>query len=262
MDELTNQSFESEADDSFEIEEVNEESHDDGEEAETEVSETEEHEEPEADDFSLDIRYNGQNQTLNREQATTLAQKGMNYDKINEKLQQALNNPVLKVLESNAKKAGMSVEDYANRMAQFQDTMNIQQIAKEFKSQHQDASDEVATAYANEVYKNRLADIAKQDAEAAKASEQAEQNKLIAEVQAFTQRFPDVDIKKLPADVIDDINAGTPLMEAYLSYENQQLRNRLSNHDTNEKNKNNSVGKVSDNSGSDKTDPFLEGLLG
>lgn len=258
-EEMTNQSFD---DDSFEIEEINDSS-DESDEVESETSENEDTTTtPEADDFALDIRYNGQNQTLNREQATTLAQKGMNYDKINERLQQALNNPVLKVLESNAKKAGMSVEDYANRMAQFQDTMNIQQIAKEFKSQHQDASDEVATAYANEVYKNRLADIAKQDAEAAKASEQAEQNKLIAEVQAFTQRFPDVDIEKLPADVIDDINAGTPLMEAYLSYENQQLRNRLSNHDTNVKNKNNSVGKVSDNSGSDKTDPFLEGLLG
>lgn len=258
-EEMTNQSFD---DDSFEIEEINDSS-DESEEVGSETSENEDTTTTtEADDFALDIRYNGQNQTLNREQATTLAQKGMNYDKINEKLQQALNNPVLKVLESNAKKAGMSVEDYANRMAQFQDTMNIQQIAKEFKSQHQDASDEVATAYANEVYKNRLADIAKQDAEAAKASEQAEQNKLIAEVQAFTQRFPDVDIEKLPADVIDDINAGTPLMEAYLSYENQQLRNRLSNHDTNVKNKNNSVGKVSDNSGPDKTDPFLEGLLG
>jgi hypothetical protein len=258
-EEMTNQSFD---DDSFEIEEINDSS-DESEEVESETSENEDTTTtPEADDFALDIRYNGQNQTLNREQATTLAQKGMNYDKINEKLQQALNNPVLKVLESNAKKAGMSVEDYANRMAQFQDTMNIQQIAKDFQKQNPDASDAVATAYANEVYKNRLADIAKQDAEAAKASEQAEQNKLIAEVQAFTQRFPDVDIEKLPADVIDDINAGTPLMEAYLSYENQQLRNRLSNHDTNEKNKNNSVGKVSDNSGSDKTDPFLEGLLG
>ncbi len=114
MDEMTNQS--PVEDDSFEIEEVNESEDVEEEEVEPETQESEE------DTFSLDIRYNGQNQTLNREQATTLAQKGMNYDKINEKLQQALNNPVLKVLERNAAKAGMSVEDYANRMAQFQDT--------------------------------------------------------------------------------------------------------------------------------------------
>jgi hypothetical protein len=257
-EEMTNQSFD---DDSFEIEEVNESS-DESDEVETETSE-ELATESDTDDFSLDIRYNGQNQTLNREQATTLAQKGMNYDKINEKLQQALNNPVLKVLEQNAKKAGMSVEDYANRMAQFQDTLNIQQIAKEFQSQNPDVSDAVANKYANEVYKNRLADIAKQEAETAKANEQAQQNKLLAEVQAFNSRFPDVDIEKLPNEVIDDINAGTPLMEAWLTYENQQLRNRLSNRNTNDRNRTNSVGKVSDNSGSGKdVDPFVQGLLG
>lgn len=257
-EEMTNQSFD---DDSFEIEEVNESS-DESDEVETETSE-ELATESDTDDFSLDIRYNGQNQTLNREQATTLAQKGMNYDKINEKLQQALNNPVLKVLEQNAKKAGMSVEDYANRMAQFQDTLNIQQIAKEFQSQNPDVSDAVANKYANEVYKNRLADIAKQEAETAKANEQAKQNKLLAEVQAFNSRFPDVDIEKLPNEVIDDINAGTPLMEAWLTYENQQLRNRLSNRNTNDRNRTNSVGKVSDNSGSGKdVDPFVQGLLG
>jgi hypothetical protein len=262
MDELTNQSFESEADDSFEIEEVNEESHDDGEEAETEVSETEEHEEPEADDFSLDIRYNGQNQTLNREQATTLAQKGMNYDKINEKLQQALNNPVLKIVENNAKKAGLSVEEYANRMAQFQDSLNIQQIAREFKNQNPDVSDAVATQYASEVYKNRQAESAKQEAEKARQTAQAEQDALISEVKAFQERFPDVDIESLPNEVIDDINLGTPLMEAYLTYENQQLRNRLANTQTNARNRNNSVGKVSDNTGSATgTDPFIQGLL-
>jgi len=257
-EEMTNQSFD---DDSFEIEEVNESS-DESDEVETETTE-ELATESDTDDFSLDIRYNGQNQTLNREQATTLAQKGMNYDKINEKLQQALNNPVLKVLEQNAKKAGMSVEDYANRMAQFQDTLNIQQIAKEFQSQNPDVSDAVANKYANEVYKNRLADIAKQEAETAKANEQAQQNKLLAEVQAFNSRFPDVDIEKLPNEVIDDINAGTPLMEAWLTYENQQLRNRLSNRNTNDRNRTNSVGKVSDNSGSGKdVDPFVQGLLG
>lgn len=259
MDELTNQSFESEADDSFEIEEVNEESHDDGEEAETEVSETNE---SETDNFSLDIRYNGQNQTLNREQATTLAQKGMNYDKINEKLQQALNNPVLKIVESNAKKAGMSVEEYANRMAQFQDSLNIQQIAREFKNQNPDVSDAVATQYASEVYKNRQAESAQQEAERARQTAQAEQDALISEVKAFQERFPDVDIESLPNEVIDDINLGTPLMEAYLTYENQQLRNRLANTQTNARNRNNSVGKVSDNTGSSAgPDPFIQGLL-
>lgn len=255
MDEMTNQSPVEE--DAFEIEEVNEsEEPEEEEEVETETQESEE------DTFSLDIRYNGQNQTLNREQATTLAQKGMNYDKINEKLQQALNNPVLKVLERNAAKAGMSVEDYANRMAQFQDTMNIQQIAREFKAQNPDVSDDVAAKYANEVYKNKLADIERKDAEKAKQAEQAEQNQLIAELQVFRGRFPDVDIENLPNEVVDDINSGTPLLEAWLSYENAQLRNRLANSETNAKNKRTSAGSLSENTGGTETDAFIQGLLG
>lgn len=259
MDEMTNQSPVEE--DIFEISEVNDDYSEDSDESEEEVEE--ETQESEEDDFSLDIRYNGQNQRLNREQATTLAQKGMNYDKINEKLQQALNNPVLKVLEQNAAKAGMSVEDYANRMAQFQDTLNIQQIAKEFKAQNPDVSDEVASKYANEVYKNRLADIARKDAEKARQAEQAEQDKLIAEVQVFRGRFPDVDIENLPNEVVDDINSGTPLLEAWLSYENAQLRNRLANSETNAKNKRTSAGSLSENTGGKSdSDAFIQGLLG
>ena len=258
MDEMTNQSLESE-DDSFEIEEVNETS-DESEEIEPEVEETEPSES--TDDF-LQIRYNGQDQSLTREQATTLAQKGMNYDKINQKLQEALNNPVLKIIESNAKKAGMSVEDYANRMAQYQDSLSIKQIATAFKQQNPDVSDAVANQYAGEVFKNRQAQMAREEAERAQQTAQAEQDALVAEVQAFQSRFPDVDIEKLPNEVIDDINMGTPLMEAYLTYENQQLRNRLTNSQTNARNRNNSVGKVSENTGKGTgNDPFIQGLLG
>lgn len=257
MDEMTNQSIESE-DDSFEIEEVN----DTPDEEEVEETEVEETEPTPTEDF-LQIRYNGQDQSLTREQATTLAQKGMNYDKISQKLQDALNNPVLKIVESNAKKAGLSVEEYTNRLAQYQDSLSIQQIAKEFKTQNPDVSDAVATQYASEVYKNRQAQSAREEAERAQQASQAEQDALVAEVKAFQSRFPDVDIENLPNEVIDDINMGTPLMEAYLTYENQQLRNRLANSQTNARNRNNSVGKVSENTGKGTgNDPFIQGLLG
>jgi len=253
---MTNQSID---DDSFEIEEANE-----SYEPEEEEVESAESTEPttETDDFELDIRYNGQNQKLTREEATTLAQKGMNYDKIYNQLQSALNNPVLKVIEDNARKAGLSVEDYTNRMAQFQDTMSINQIASNFKKENPDVSDAVANQYAREVYKNQQAEQARRDADKAKADADAENNRLYAEVQAFNQRFPDVDIEHLPNDVIDDINAGVPLMEAYLLYENQQLRNRVANNETNAKNKANAVGKVSANVSDDGVDPFVQGLLG
>ena len=256
-EEMTNQSID---DDSFEIEEANESY--EPEEEEVESAESTEPTTTETDDFELDVRYNGQHQKLTREQATTLAQKGMNYDKIYNQLQSALNNPALKVIESNAKKAGMSVDDYVNRMAQFQDTMSINQIASNFKKENPDVSDAVANQYAREVYKNQQAEQARQDADKAKADAELENNRLLAEVKAFNERFPDVDIEHLPNEVVDDINQGVPLMEAYLIYENQLLRNRVVNNETNAKNKANSVGKVSANVGDDGVDPFVQGLLG
>lgn len=258
MDEMTNQSPVTE-DDSFELEEVNE-----SPDEETVEEPASEETEPtqETDDNFLQIRYNGQDQFLTREQATTLAQKGMNYDKISQKLQEALDNPALKVIESNARKANMSVSDYVNRMAQFQDTLNIQQIANDFKAQNPDVSDAVAKQYANEVYKNQLAQMAKEQADREAQASQAEQDALVKEVKAFQSRFPDVDIQNLPNEVVDDINDGTPLMEAWLSYENRQLRNRLTNSNTNAKNKAQAVGNVAENtSASAGTDPFLQGLL-
>lgn len=258
MDEMTNQSPVTE-DDSFELEEVNE-----SPDEETVEEPASEETEPtqETDDNFLQIRYNGQDQFLTREQATTLAQKGMNYDKISQKLQEALDNPTLKVIESNAKKANMSVSDYVNRMAQFQDTLNIQQIANDFKAQNPDVSDAVAKQYANEVYKNQLAQMAKEQADREAQASQAEQDALVKEVKAFQSRFPDVDIQNLPNEVVDDINDGTPLMEAWLSYENRQLRNRLTNSNTNAKNKAQAVGNVAENTSANTgTDPFLQGLL-
>ena len=166
------------------------------------------------------------------------------------------------MIESNAKKAGMSVDDYVNRMAQFQDTMSINQIASNFKKENPDVSDAVANQYAREVYKNQQAEQARQDADKAKADAELENNRLLAEVKAFNERFPDVDIEHLPNEVVDDINQGVPLMEAYLIYENQLLRNRVVNNETNAKNKANSVGKVSANVGDDGVDPFVQGLLG
>lgn len=258
MDEMTNQSPVTE-DDSFELEEVNE-----SPDEETVEEPASEETEPtqETDDNFLQIRYNGQDQFLTREQATTLAQKGMNYDKISQKLQEALDNPALKVIESNARKANMSVSDYVNRMAQFQDTLNIQQIANDFKAQNPDVSDAVAKQYANEVYKNQLAQMAKEQADREAQASQAEQDALVKEVKAFQSRFPDVDIQNLPNEVVDDINDGTPLMEAWLSYENRQLRNRLTNSNTNAKNKAQAVGNVAENTSANTgTDPFLQGLL-
>ena len=63
--------------------------------------------EPE-NEFTLDIKYNGEQMSLDKQRATELAQKGMNYDHVYEELKRLRENPELEKLNKLAKAAGMS----------------------------------------------------------------------------------------------------------------------------------------------------------
>lgn len=257
MDELTNQSDDLELDLGLGSE---------PEEAEPEETEevTEEEATPETPDtFELGIRYNGQDMTLSREQATTLAQKGMNYDKMYERLQSYENDPAMKIIRQQAEAQGMTVQQFADRLQKFQDQYSVQQIARDFKKENPDVTDEVANKYAEQAYQNQKARTESERIARESAQRQEQDTALIQEVQAFNQMYPDVKIEDLPADVIDDINSGTKLETAYLRWQTRELRNRVANNETNARNKSKNIGSASDNvGGTGEEDPFLKGLFG
>ena len=260
MEELTNQSADIEETglDLWEEEPTPEES-----EAEPETSEEAEETEETPDTFELGIRYNGQDMKLSRDEATTLAQKGMNYDKMYQRLQELQNDPIRQKFDRLASEAGMTTEEYANRMELFLEQSNIQRIAREFKDQNPDISDDVATKYAEKAYAAQKAQTERQRADTIRQQKQTEDNALLQEVQSFSERYPDVDIKTLPDEVIDDINSGTPLETAWLRHQNREFLKRITNNETNAKNKAKSTGSVSDNQGgSGGGDDFIKGLLG
>lgn len=255
MDETTNQSTEST--ELFAIDEVANDTPD-ASDAITETTTAEPVEEP-----FMTIRYNGADENLTRDEAITLAQKGRNYDKINERLTALQNDPFRKQLDEIAMNAGLSTEEYMNRLSEFQTQSSIQRIAREFKRQNPDATDEIASQYAQQAYENQQTKLRKDKADKAKADADAEQNALVEEVKAFNKAFPKVDLNTLPQEVIDDINSGTPLMQAYLMYDNRQLRSRMQSEVTNQNNAKRNIGKLNENSGSaNGGDPFLSGLLG
>ena len=261
MNETTNQSEEftfDESDFADESTEAVEETAEESTASESEAPDTAEVQ----DDFSLGIRYNGQDMSLSREQAVTLAQKGMNYDKIHEQLEALKADPIRSKLEAQANANGLSLEEYVDRLNEFSERSLTQQIAQKFKAENPNVDDNVALQFAQERLRNQKAEQERAAAQKAQNEELQRNEQIIHEVQEFQQRFPDVDIQKLPTDVVDDLNQGVPLMNAWLLHENRELKTRLTNKTTNERNKANAVGKVSDNNGSTASDPFLEGLLG
>ena len=238
------------------------------ENTEENTEETEETHEDEADstqseearDF-LNIRYNGEDKDLTKDEAIMLAQKGMNYDKVKGKLN-ALENGALKSISAIAERAGMTIDEYAERLNDFQEQSEITQIANEYQKKHPDVDDDAAYEYANAVYQNKRDAKARQDAES-QAKRQEQENAYIRDqVQALYNYNPDIDIEHLDTEVIDDINSGMSLMEAYLRWENKSLRTNATNNAVNSKNKKNANIGLNSNNSSVGGDPFLEGLLG
>lgn len=269
-EEMVNQSSsETENDDVFETmfaDDSTDDSTDENTEENTEK--TEETHEDEADstqseeakDF-LNIRYNGEDKALTQEEAIMLAQKGMNYDKIKGKLD-ALENGALKSISAIAERAGMTIDEYAERLNDFQEQSEITQIANEYQKKHPNVDDDAAYEYANSVYQNKRDAKARQDAEYQAKRQEQENAYFRGQIQALYNHNPNIDIEHLDTEVIDDINSGMSPLEAYLSWEVKSLQTKATNNAVNSKNKKNANSGLNSNNSSVGGDPFLEGLLG
>lgn len=255
-EEMTNQFDEGTSSDDFSIDEIAEET--------TEAEDTTEESTTTAEEPFMSIRYNGADENLTREQAIELAQKGKNYDKIYNRLNELQNDPIRRMITEQAKNAGLTVEEYTNRLAQFQETSAINRIARDFMAKNPGITDEVAQQYAQQAYKNQLAERQAQQAQAEQQVTQSRQATARQQVEQFMREFPNVDIQTLPQEVVEDIdNNGETLLSAYRAYENRQLRKELEAARHNSSVKAKSIGDIThSNSSKVEADPFLAGLLG
>ena len=62
----------------------------------------------------LNVKYNKEDVALSQEEAIMLSQKGMNYDKLQQKYEELNNNPGLQYLNNLAQKSGMKVDELVN----------------------------------------------------------------------------------------------------------------------------------------------------
>jgi len=213
----------------------------------------------------LDIKYNGATEHLTEAEAIALAQKGRNYDKLQERLEAMENNPVLKLIEAQARNAGLSTEEYVNKLNTLQEQSSINRIAQQYKQQNPNVDERAAIDYARLVFQQQMQQRQKEEAQYLQQAEQIKQQRANAEVEAFMKEYPDVDIVNggLPDEVIEAINAGESLMQAYRGYEIKLLKEQLAAERKNKANAVKSAGRLSANAKSDNgEDPFVQGLLG
>lgn len=207
----------------------------------------------------FELKFLGETKQYTRDEMTTLAQKGMNHDRIlqqRDDLQQyrSANEPLVNDLGRIAQQFGMTPADLLASM----ETNLLRQQGKT-----QAEAEAIIRANKSE----RQLQTYQSQEQAAMEQQKAAQERQQKDFREFVQRYPGLDPKTIPATVWNDVRKGEPLVSAYGKYEmqqlkeeNQRLQQKLSAKEQNDKNKENSLGSMQSGSGVPKTDPFLDEL--
>ena len=245
-------------------EESEEEESEESEPSETKEESKEVDFEPLLKALSGKIKYNKENVTVESiEELINGYQKGLNYDKKLQELENLQNSKLEKYAKQKAEELGITVDEYMDRVEQYE---KEQQKAQEESQLEEMLNNGVPEAIAKEVIatgqlrrelqkkENELK--AKEEA----SKKEAEKNR---EYEEFLKDFPDVNPEEIPKEVFEDAEK-TSLSNAYMKWQMKELQKQLQIAKTNEKNSQASIGSVTEtgqvNEKREK-DPFLEGFL-
>lgn len=204
--------------------------------------------------FSLHVKYNGEEKDLGEDEARTLAQKGMNYDKVYEPLQKL------------ARLNGMEVGEYLNTLSDTQTAYEVDKELSSLKEKYPDTPEEVLNELAQKrVMENQNLQFKKFEDEA-KGNEDALKAEIERQVNVFKKEYPELEPDKLDAGVYEYVKQGYSLLEAYNKWNKVQEENNKPIIDAkqkvdklNEENKKKSLGNTT-NAGGDEPNDFFSGL--
>ncbi len=282
MEEYTNESinedagkFENPAPGTVDAEELNDEREDNlgMEMAEAEPEEEEEESfgegEEEEHPLTLRIKYNGEEKDLTLQEATILAQKGMNYDKVLAERDKLRDSDELRELDYWASQSGMTRETYLQFLKQARGQQIFLDEMAEIRAQYPNLDDTVAKEFAQ-----TRAQIKAAEAKATETKrEQERREKDVEPWLEFLKVFPeyakrDGEIHKdVPSEIFADVENGMRPVEAMLKYQNKNQKLQLEERDNKiialEKNNKNKAKALTSASGVTDVakDPFLEGLF-
>ena len=189
--------------------EVVEEAPVDGERTEDEVAEDQPREETPK---LWTLRYMDETKEIGEAEMVTLAQKGMDYDRIRAKYDEA--KPAMEMLAQFAKKAGVTTAEYITAIreqAKQAEGMSEAEAKRAVDLEDREARVAVKEAEANE------REAAKNQAETAQTA--AEQRRA-ADIAEFQKTFPEAakDPKAIPPEVWAEVRKGASLVAAYSKY--------------------------------------------
>jgi len=196
----------------------------------TEPTKTEQSSEPDTDQY-LELKHFDEVKKVTKEEAKTLAQKGLDYDRIRGKLTEAENN----AQELQRYKAFLT--EIQGDFASLDDLMN--DTRARVKAEKEGIS-----------YEDALAKV--KEANQPKPQQQAPQPDIGAVIQQirkqsfqeFAQAYPDVKPSDIPKEVWEDMDKTNNLLASYVKYEAKKVKEENAVLKKNAENKSRSVGSM------------------
>lgn len=166
--------------------------------------------------YRLKVKFNHQEMEIPETEAIPLIQKGMNYDKTIERLNQLQNDPRLSFVEELARESGMDVEQYLEEVRRYK--LVQQNIPEE---------------YAREILENR------KFREQFETERQQEQRKKAEDAMYadFLKEFPDAKPEEITNEVWQKVSNGVPLKYAYMEQKMNEMASKVKMLEQNQQNK-------------------------
>jgi len=158
------------------------------EESEEAVENTNETEETED---TMMLKYNHEEKDYKISEVKELAQKGMNYDKMVEKVNNLENSPELEFVRQQAKANDMSVTEYIQATHDYQKQIEVDKLVEAGNTE------EVARELIDKRYAEKQAKIDKEKADNEQLSKDAESK----ELNEFLETFPEIIVDEIPSEV-------------------------------------------------------------
>lgn len=230
---------------------------------ETQESEDDVDYEPLLKALSGKIKYNKEEVNVESiEDLISNYQKGLNYDKKVQELENLQNSKLEKYAKSKADELGISVEEYMDRVEKYEEEQKKAQEEQELEEMIENG---VPDSLAREILAGRQLRFEyqqmKNEMKEWKESTQKEEEKN-KKYQEFLEKFPDVNPEDIPKQVFEDAEKSS-LSEAYMKWQLGELKKKLEVAQKNEKNANATVGSVTDTGPTKENhtkDLFLEGF--
>lgn len=243
-----------------------EETNEDSEPSETQEDNSEDEKvdfKPLLEELSKKVKYNKENVSIESlEDLINGYQKGLNYDKIQEKLENLQNSKAETYIRNKADELGITVDEYMDQVEGYERQQKEEREKERLAEMVENgvpedlAKEVIATAELRKQLQAKENELkAKEEASKKKEAEDKE-------YQDFLTNFPDVNPEDIPKEVFEDA-VNSNLSSAYMKYKLKDLENQLKVAKQNEENSASTVGGVTETGTTQENhtkDPFLEGF--